>query len=166
MTKLLTAIQRDTEQRQRSLPTNISIIEAMEDERYFGSLFKDQETWNNWKVFLKAVFELEMTEAEQSTFSSFTGRQRAPSAPVSEAFAMVGRRGGKSFVSAVVACYLALFRDWRPFLAPGETGWIFVVAADRQQARIVLGYIKSILHLPQFVGLIDRELLLEIHLKN
>jgi hypothetical protein len=37
---------------------------------------------------------------------------------------MVGRRSscGKSFVLALIAVFLASFRDWRPFLGPGEKG--------------------------------------------
>jgi hypothetical protein len=41
----------------------------------------------------------------------------------------VGRRGGKSRISALVALYLACFRDYEPHLAPGEVGTLAVIAA-------------------------------------
>jgi hypothetical protein len=56
---------------------------------------------------------------------------------------------------ALVAVYQALFRDWRPFLSPGETAVIQIVAMDREQSRIITDYIKGILRaaplLAQFV---------------
>jgi len=31
---------------------------------------------------------------------------------------------------------LACFKDWRPYLGPGEVGTIMIIAKDRAQARI------------------------------
>jgi hypothetical protein len=48
---------------------------------------------------------------------------------------------------ALIAVYLACFRDYRPYLAPGEVATIAVLAANRSQARVifrfVLGLIKA-----------------------
>ena len=41
---------------------------------------------------------------------------------------------GKSFVLALIAVWLACFKDWRPYLGPGEVGTIIGRAADRKQA--------------------------------
>jgi len=83
-----------------------------------------------------------------------------------EAYAIVGRRGGKSFISALTAVYLATFMDWRPYLARGEDGWVMVIAADRQQARNIFGYIRGALTMPMFKREIEKELSEEIRLKN
>ena len=58
---------------------------------------------------------------------------------------MVGRRGGKSLIAALVAVFLACFRDYRKILAPGERGTVMVIAADRRQARGVFRYIAGFL---------------------
>jgi len=145
----------------------MNIVEAIQDEHLFGSLFRDPGTWAAWRVFLKGVFALPMTEGELKTYRECTGRDGAPAKPIGEAFAIVGRRGGKSFISAVIACFLALFYDWTPYLAPGETVWILVIATDRPQARNILGYIKGILQVsPMFKGMIEKDLTWEITLSN
>jgi hypothetical protein len=56
-----------------------------------------------------------------------------------------GRRAGKSFILALIACYLAIFRDWRPYLSPGEVGTIKVIAVDRRQARTIWRYAYALL---------------------
>jgi phage terminase large subunit-like protein len=45
--------------------------------------------------------------------------QDTPTAPSHEAWLCIGRRGGKSFILATIAVFLACFKDWRPFLGPG-----------------------------------------------
>jgi hypothetical protein len=47
---------------------------------------------------------------------------------------------------ATIATFLACFRDWREFLAPGEIATIPVIAADRAQARVIMRYVKGLLH--------------------
>ena len=61
---------------------------------------------------------------------------------------MIGRRGGKSFAKALIAVYLAVFRDWRRYLSPGERAIVPLVAADREQARILHRYCQGILSAP------------------
>jgi hypothetical protein len=51
-----------------------------------------------------------------------------------------GRRSGKSFAMATLAVYLGCFRDWRKYLSPGERAVILLVAADREQAKILHRY--------------------------
>ena len=55
-----------------------NIIEGFEDPRIFGSMIKDQKTWRNWKVCLKAIFGLSMDKAERKIYRQFTGRKRPP----------------------------------------------------------------------------------------
>ena len=142
------------------------IIEAIEDKRIFGSLFKDQETWANWKVFLKSMFAIPMMETELSTFGKYTGRDCPPSVRVKECFAIVGRRGGKSFVSALIACWLAALRIGRPTSRRGSLPGSWSSPAIREQARVIFGYIRAIMGLKMFRCQIAKELSSEIHLKN
>jgi Terminase large subunit, T4likevirus-type, N-terminal len=69
-------------------------------------------------------------------------------APFKYLWLCCGRRAGKSFLMAIVACYMACFRDWRPKLSPGERAVILLVAADRDQAKILIRYIGGILEAP------------------
>jgi len=70
-----------------------------------------------------------MADAELELYQQHTGREAPLTAPTSEAFAIVGRRGGKSRVAALVAVWLACFRAYD--LAPGERGVVMVIAGDR-----------------------------------
>jgi hypothetical protein len=49
---------------------------------------------------------------------------------------------------ALIAVFLACFRDYRPFLAVGERATLMVVAADRRQARQVMRFVRGLLSAP------------------
>jgi hypothetical protein len=147
--------------------SEFTILDALGDRQLFGRQFKNLDTWRNWIVFLKAVFCLPMDLDELEAFKGFTGREHPPERMPAEVYAIVGRRGGKSFMAAVLACYLALFHDWRPYLAAGETAWVMVIATDRNQARNILGYIKGILNSSKILGQeVESDLAWEISLRN
>src|SRR4051794_10891531 len=111
-------------------PTDRSslLLTAMADPRLFARWFSTPESWQAWRVFLQALFALPMNEDEAALFRSCTGRQSVPTEPFQEAWLVCGRRAGKSFILALVATYLACFRDYRSVLAPGERGRILVIA--------------------------------------
>jgi hypothetical protein len=70
---------------------------------------------------------------------------------------IVGRRGGKSRILALVAVYLATMRDYSAYLAPGECATIAVLAADRSQARVIFRFCIGLLKAaPLFEQLILR----------
>ena len=46
-----------------------------------------------------------------------------------------GRRSGKSRVAAALAVYFGVLLDHTGKLAPGEIGYVFVLAASKDQAR-------------------------------
>lgn len=69
----------------------------------------------------------------------------APATAFSEAALIVGRRGGKSRVLALIAVYLATFRDYRPYLAPGECATIAILAANKAQARSIFRFVIGLL---------------------
>ena len=121
----------------------MTILDAMHDPALFGSWFKDRASWRAWEVFLSGLFGLPMESEAAAIYSRHTGRATTPPAPAREGWVIVGRRGGKSRIAALVAVYLACFRDYRDHLAPGEVGTLPVIAADRRQARTVMGYITG-----------------------
>ena len=90
----------------------MNIIQAIDDDNVFGPFFRGA-TWDTWRVFLAALFGLQMTPEQLAVFQKFTGRTAAPTSPLHEAWLCIGRRGGKSFVLATIAVFLAAFRDWR-----------------------------------------------------
>ena len=146
----------------------MNIIDIIDDERFFKPLFRDISTWKAWKVFLKSLFGIPITDkVEKRLFRQCTGLKNPRNAPAREAYVIAGRRSGKSFISSIIAVYLAAFRDWKQFLNPGEKGWIFIIANDRAQAKIIKSYISGILNSnAMFRNLIERELQWEIELKN
>jgi hypothetical protein len=145
----------------------MNIIDAINDKRFFKSCFKDPSTWNSWLVCLKAIFALPMDFDELNIYRKFTGRQNPPKAHSKEAFIIVGRRGGKSFMSSIISVYIATFKDWSKIMGSGERGWVFIIANDKMQARIIKNYIGGILNsVPSFKNLISKDLAWEIELKN
>ncbi len=123
-----------------------NIITAINDPELFKPLFKDLSTWQAWITLLKALFGLEMDRKEKRLFKACTGRRKPPQRPFRELWAIIGRRGGKSFTSAIVAVFLALFYNYSRFLSPGERAVIQILAVDRSQVQVIFKYISAILH--------------------
>ena len=57
----------------------------------FGDRFQGP-SWKNWRVFLKALFGLQLDAEESKVFQKFAERKVQPE-QVSEAWLVVGRRG-------------------------------------------------------------------------
>ena len=145
----------------------MNIVEAIESHELFRPAFKDLRTWAGWVTLLKVFFDLELTKKDLALYRESTGRQRAPEGEFKELWAIIGRRGGKSFIASVIAVYLALFHDYSKHLSPGERGVIQVIAADRAQAQVILRYIKGILRSNQvFAQYIQNQLKESIDLTN
>ena len=142
-----------------------SIIDTIADPNLFSRWFHGG-SWNNWRVFLKGVFGHRMTKQDLQTFHEFTDRRTAPK-ETKEVWVVAGRRAGKSLISALAAVYLASFRDYSIYLAPGERATLMVVAADRRQARVVMRYIVAFLeNVPMLKELIERQTQDSIDLAN
>lgn len=120
----------------------MNILQAMEDPNLFGPHFKG-DSWEAWQAFLAALFALPMSEAQEALYRHHTGRQTLPEAPSKEAVLVCGRRAGKSRVVAFIATYLATFRSYEEYLAPGEVATIAVIAANQKQARSIFRYISG-----------------------
>jgi hypothetical protein len=135
-----------------------SIIDITEDKNLLRAWFKNRDSWRVWFVFLRALFALPIVDAEDiKVFQQCTGRAVPPAILMKEAWLVVGRRGKKSFILAFIAVYSACFVDWRKHLAPGERATIPVIARDRDQARIVVRYIRAMLAVPLLAKLVERQ---------
>ena len=54
--------------------------------------------------------------------------------------------------------FLATFRNYQQYLAPGERGTILVIARDRRQARTIFRYLRALLiNVPMLARQIERE---------
>ena len=126
-------------------PPGPTILETMENPALFGPWFTPVAPWRSWRAFLAALFGLPLSEPLRVLYQAHTGRTTPPTGPAREAWMVVGRRGGKSRIAALVAVYLATFRDYRAILAPGEKGTVMLLAADRRQARVLMRYVTGLL---------------------
>ncbi|MGH8488152.1 MAG: terminase large subunit domain-containing protein [Gammaproteobacteria bacterium] len=111
----------------------------MSDSNLFAQWFKGADTWAAWRVFLGALFGLPLEDRE--LFVRCTGDRPLSKRQAREAYLIIGRRGGKSFVCAVIAVFLATFRRYR--LSPGERGVVMLIAHDRRQARVLFRYVRA-----------------------
>lgn len=123
----------------------------MQDKQLFKATFKNLlgiDSWWGWRVYLSALFGLPMDEKQLAFYRKHTGRQDPPSKQPAESYVISGRRSGKTLTAALIAVFLACFRDYSGILAPGETGILMILSADRRQARTILGYINALLSVP------------------
>ncbi len=145
----------------------MTIIDVCEDENLLRPMLRNLATRRVWFAVLKVIFALTMTEEDLIFFKQLTGRTTPPSAQVQECWLIVGRRGGKSFIVALIAVFLACFRDYTACLGPGERGVIMVIATDRRQARVIMRYVTSLLNaVPMLAAMIVRQDADSIDLSN
>jgi hypothetical protein len=144
----------------------MNIIEAIDDPNLLGASIRDPDSWKPWRALLAAAFGLPLSSDELALYRACTGRTVPPGATAAYLWLCIGRRGGKSFAMALTACYLAAFRDWRPKLTPGERAIVLLVAADREQAKILHRYCQGILSPPILQSLVLNVTASEIELKG
>jgi hypothetical protein len=138
----------------------VTLLETLDDPQLFGGLplFREPAAWARWRAFLRALFALPMVEADRAVYAAHTARTAPPATPPREVYVCAGRRSGKSCIGALVAVYLATFRDYRPHLAPGERAMVRAIATDREQAGILLRYMRAfIAEVPMLAAMIERE---------
>src|SRR4030095_15406106 len=138
-------------------------------KQLFASLpaFSSLDTWIAWLSWLKAIYALPTDENELGIYRQCTGRTQPPTKQPSEIFTIVGRRGGKSFISSLTACFIACFSSFKQYLNAGEKAAIIILARDRDQAKIVFSYVSGILRaVPPLTAMIAVERADEIELDN
>jgi hypothetical protein len=122
-------------------------LQFWESQNLGGKIFPDQKSWFAPKVLVKGSFGLSLTRKELTLWHKCTDERKAPKGPFRVIVVIAGRRSGKSRLGGqIITPYLALFFDYRKYLAPGERGVIVIIAADRQQARVIFNYISGALH--------------------
>jgi phage terminase large subunit-like protein len=143
-----------------------NIITAMDDPQMFGKFFPG-ESWDGWKTLLKATFGLPLTENETDFFKSVAGDRLAPTQAVRELWAVVGRRGGKDSVASAIAAFVAANFNQQDKLRPGERAVVACIAVDRDQAKVILNYVRSFfVEIPLLAGMLQRETQFGFELTN
>lgn len=134
--------------------------EACGDPNLFGPWFEG-ESWAAWRVLDKAMFGETLSEPELAIFRELTGREEAPDGPVSEAWFVCGRRSGKDVKAASIAAYLATFGaeifGYLDCLTRGERGVVQLLAVDRDQAKVCLGYLKAMFEQPILAAMVAKD---------
>jgi hypothetical protein len=144
----------------------LNIITAFDDPDLFGKFFVG-DSWNGWRSVLKAAFALPMSEADTAFFRSVAGDRLAPTQAVREFWAVVGRRGGKDSVASAIAAYVAATFTGQDKLRPGEKAVVVCLAVDREQAKVLLNYIRSYFtDIPLLKGMLTRETAVGFELNN
>jgi hypothetical protein len=105
-------------------------------------------TWASWRTVLCVLFGVELTDNEAELFHRCTCRTTIPTEGFNEAWFVCGRRSGKSFMLALIGVFLAIFRDYRPYLGPGERAHVALIATDRKQARTMRRFVGGLLRHP------------------
>jgi len=144
----------------------MNILEALDDRNLLGASIRDPDSWKPWKGLLAAAFGLPLSLDELALYRQCTGRADASTTPASYLWLVIGRRGGKSFAMALIAVFLAVFKDWRKYLSPGERAIVLLVAADREQAKILHRYCQGILSPPILQSLVLNVTASEIELQG
>ena len=134
------------------MKTPPTILEAMSDPTIFGKWFAPKkrwfgkrDTWANWRIFLAVIFGLPLTAEQLAIVKRFTGRDDMPAEGFKEVYAICGRRAGKSIIAALIAVYVSCFIDHSAVLMPGESAVYMIIASDKRQARVILGYVTAFL---------------------
>lgn len=147
----------------------ISFSEACTDPELFGGWFA-ADSWATWRVIDKALFGEPLDADELATFTAITGRTEAPTEPATEFWAIVGRRGGKDVKASALAAWLATFgaeqMGFLDRLVPGETGVVQLIAVDRKQAKVCLGYLKAYFAKPLLEQMVQKSTAEGVELTN
>jgi hypothetical protein len=123
----------------------MSILAAINSPHIFAPAFaKYPGSWHAWFTFLATVFGEtdELDEDDLALFRECTGRE-TPRGPYRTVHLCCGRRAGKSYISALIACYLACFKNYKPYLAAGQRAMIVIVCPDRLQATNLMDFING-----------------------
>jgi hypothetical protein len=144
----------------------VNIVEALRDPHLLGASIKDHVSFAPWEALLAAAFGLPLSDDQLALYRQCTSRRVPPGEAAAYLWLVIGRRGGKSFAMSLIAVYLAVFRNWRKYLSPGERAICLVVAADREQAKILHRYCQGILSPPLLASQVLNVTASEIELKG
>lgn len=156
-------IKKDIKEKQ-----SLDLIEAISSDSGLGTYFDDKETWSSWIVFFKALMGSQDFDGDElRLLQACTGLEQALTEQIKEAYMICGRRSGKSTICALLSVFYAVWGEWEKYISKGEQPKVFIVACNKEQAKIIIGYVKAILHLTPFLkSMIKKSLSESIELKN
>lgn len=147
----------------------ITFSEACRDPQLFGDWFK-ADSWAVWRVIDKALFGEPLDDTELAIFTEITGRTEAPTEASTEAWFICGRRSGKDVKASALASYLATFgaeqMGFLDNLVEGETGVVQLIAVDRKQAKVCLGYLRAYFKRPLLAQMVEKSTAEGLELTN
>jgi len=145
----------------------IDPLQVFTDRKLLGRFLRDPSTWEGWLSFLCAFFGLKPVNSKRKEiFRQCTGGRKWPEKAVLEAWVISGRRSGKSTIVALIAAFLAAFREY-PNLAAGEAAHVLIVSVTKAQSNIIKRYLSGIFNENPFLkSLVVRETQTEIELSN
>jgi hypothetical protein len=125
-----------------------SMRDALADPALLGNVLPGP-TWFTWRTLLIAIageplLRTPILKNERRLFKKLAGGRAEPGKLVKTFVAVVGRRGGKTRASSVLAAYLAAFCDYSEVLSPGERGVVLFLALNQQQAQISFRHAAAI----------------------
>lgn len=89
----------------------------------------------------------------QEIYEHCTQRKVWPTVQAKIVSLIVGRRGGKSYITAIIGIYLACCRSYK--LNLGTKGMVMILARDKEQAGVIRSYVLAFLRaVPQLSGLL------------
>jgi hypothetical protein len=145
---------------------DLNVVDALNDPALFAPFFTG-DSWTGWHTILKAAFALPMTDGETAFFQSVAGDRLAPTDVVRELWLIAGRRAGKDSIASAVAAFAAATFNQQNKLRPGERAVVMCLAVDRDQARVILNYIRSYFtDIPLLAGMLTRETATGFELNN
>jgi hypothetical protein len=119
----------------------IAIDQALTDPKLLGAALGP--SWSRWTSVLRAAFALPMSDDDLAMFHEVAGDRAPPTHRVRELWAVVGRRSGKTRVAAAISVHIGAIEQHR--LAPGETGYVLLLAASKSQASVAFNYVVGFL---------------------
>lgn len=148
----------------------MNILDFMQTPDFMGDTFIG-ESWEPWRAVLSGAFALPMDDDRLATFKHLAGDREPPEQRVRELWVIAGRRSAKTHNAAAVAVYLATIgaamEGLADKLSTGERGVVALMAVDRQQAKVALGYIRGIIEAsPVLSRMVERDTADGIELNN
>ena len=121
----------------------IGIDDALADHNLLGSALGDVASWSCWLSVLRATFARPMSDADHAAFAEVAGGRAPPGKRVNELWCVCGRRSGKTRIAAAISVYIGAIAQHK--LAPGEVGYVLLLAASRSQASVAFQYVVGFL---------------------
>lgn len=139
----------------------MNVLDFMQTRDFMGDTFHG-DSWEPWRAVLSGAFGLPMEDDRLEQFKRLAGGREAPVSRVRELWVVAGRRSAKTQTAAAVAVYLATIgaemEGLSAKLSPGERGVVAILAVDRQQAKVALGYIRGMVDgSPVLRRMVERE---------